>query len=98
MRARQAETGIGRGDWCCLPWWKKAVRCCSRPILFYTFTYGLIGGLFLIGARFLDPAMRPVGWMLVGVAPLIFGTHLVLAYRTFGRSRDPDCAGRTPRA
>jgi hypothetical protein len=56
-----------------------AIRCCGRPIFFFSLLYAGLGLLFLLGSRVLDPAMQPVGLILLLVGVGIFLMFVVLA-------------------
>jgi hypothetical protein len=90
LTARQTQT---RNDWNCLPWWRKAALCCAQPTALYVLAFGIIGLLFLLGAPMLDPDLRVVGLILIGVAAGMLVIYLFLAFRAFHRrgARPPEC-------
>ena len=61
-------------------WISRAIKCCGRPIFFYSGLYALLGVFFIVGSLYLDPDMGPVGLILLLVGVGIFLLFLILAY------------------
>ena len=64
-------------------WLSRAIRCCGRPIVFYSGLYIILGVLFIVGSFYLDPAMGPIGTILFLVGVGIFLLFLLLAFRSY---------------
>lgn len=70
-------------------WIDRAIKCCGGPIFFYSSLYLLLGVLFIIGSLYLDPAMGPVGLILLLVGLGILLLFFVLAFYRLRRNAHP---------
>ena len=73
-----------------LRWIDRAIKCCGRPIFFYSGVYIVLGALFILGSLYLDPVMRPVGLILLLVGVGMFVLFLILAFRSRGSGDGSD--------
>jgi TRAP-type C4-dicarboxylate transport system permease small subunit len=69
-------------------WMTRAIKCCGRPIFFYSGLYVALGLMFIVGSLYLDPDMGTVGLILLLVGVGIFLIFLILAYRSFRQRGD----------